>query len=144
MGLNDVRNYIIGALLFSIVIFSGVLMIGTFNTADSSLDSSLLDPFNQSLSISDDVTTTVNTLENGIVNADLEGNTGPLGWLNTLLGTAWNGLKAISQTLRFIGVAMTQAAEMFGVPEQISGLVVLIPVVIIIFALIVAIIRVNE
>ncbi len=142
MGLNDVRNYIIGAILFSIVIFGGVFVIGSFNSPD--LDSSRLSAFNESLGISSEVTATVGELSDTVSEVGSGSSPGALGWLNTLLGSVWGVLRTLMATLGFIGTAISEAGAFFGVPSQIMGLIILIPIIIIVFALIVAIIGVNE
>lgn len=142
MGLNDIRNYVIGGIIFSIVIFGAVFLIGSFHAANPSLDTTQLDTFNRSVSISENLSSTVNGMRSNIESTS--DNAGPLGWLNTLLGTVWGGLKTLGKTLSFMTVAFQEIGNFFGVPSEIAGLIILIPIVIIVFALIVAIVRANE
>lgn len=142
MGLNDIRNYIIGGIIFSIIVFGGVFMIGSFRSANPSLDVSELETFNRSVSISSNVSSTVYDMQSQI--EETTNSPGPLGWLNTLLGTVWGGLKTLGKTLGFMSVALTETAKIFNIPTEIIGLVILIPILVIVFALIVAIVRANE
>ena len=142
MGLNDIRNYIIGTILFVIVVFAGVLTLGSFHGANPSLDSSQLEYFNESLSLSENVTSAVQGIDDSI--ASSSSSPGPLGWLNGLLGSVWNGVKATRGTLSFVGVAVSEISDMFGVPRAISGLIMLIPVVIIAFAIWIVVVRSSE
>jgi hypothetical protein len=142
MGLEGVQNYMIGVILFVVVITSGVFVIGNFYSSDVSIDSgNQIGQFNRSLSKASEVTTSVNELQSGIVNVNEE-DAGVLGWLNSLVGSIFRGLKAIFGTLSFMNVAADETASLFGMPTFIFPLILLIVTVIIGFAIYSAITKV--
>lgn len=142
MGLEGVQNYIIGVILFVVVIASGVFVLGSFYSVDSSIDSvGQVSQFNESLNKASSVTASVGALDSSIQSVSSE-NVGILGWLNALVGSIFNGLKAIGGTLSFMNVAASESASMFGVPAFIFPLVLLIVTVIIGFAIYSAITKV--
>ena len=142
MGLEGVQNYIIGVILFMLVITGGVFMIGSFYNKDPSIDSiGQIDSFNKSLNKASEVTASVSELDSSIQSVSNE-NVGVLGWLNALVGSIFNGLRAIGDSLGFMSTASSEASAIFGIPAFILPLILLIVTVIIIFAIYSAITKV--
>jgi hypothetical protein len=135
MALDDLQNYIIGVILFVLVITSGVVMLGTFNNSDNTLDTAgEINAFNNSLNKASEVTLAVGSIQESIDSVGNETNDA-LGWLNVLVGSAYNGVRAVGGSMSFMTVAMADAARIFGIPSFVVGLVSLIVVVIIVFAI---------
>jgi hypothetical protein len=126
MGLQDIKGYMIGILLGIVVLTSGILMFGKLTTVDVTLDSNNdLGKFNKTLALSQNITTAVNALDVPSEKA------GVLGWIDTLVHTAFNGMKAIKGSMSFVGVAATESAGVFGLTE-INPIIVLITLVVVI------------
>jgi hypothetical protein len=143
MGLENIQKIMIGVVMAIIIITSGVFMIGSFTASDSSIDSAnQVGDFNATLDKSVEITTSVNNIQTSIDSVSEE-KAGVLGWLNALIGSVFNGLKSIGDTLGFISIASTNAANLFGIPSFILPLLVLIIVIIIGFAIWAAIFKVN-
>lgn len=135
MGLEGIQNYMIGIILFIIVITGGVYVIGTFRDSNTSLDTvGEINSFNQSLNKAANITTSVNQLDQQIQAVNSQ-DVGILGWLNALVGSIYNGLAAIGGTLSFMSVAASETAAIFGIPSFIFPLILLIVTVIIGFAI---------
>ena len=136
MALDDLKGYVIGVLLFVVVIIGGVVMLGTWYNGDPTLDTTGdIAQFNQSFAKASDVTNSVDSIKSSMdVNENDAGFLG-LGWLNALLGSAFTGLKAIYGSLSFMDVVGTEAGALFGIPASIIALIICIAAIIIIFAI---------
>lgn len=132
MALESMQNYIIGVILFVIVISGGVFILGNFYAVDNSIDASnRVGSFNNTLNKASEVTLAVEGIDSSIE----QNNTSPLGWVDVVFGSAYNGLRAVKSSMGFMGVATKEAGGLFGVPPFITVLLALIFVVIIAFAI---------
>jgi CHASE3 domain sensor protein len=135
MGLETIQNYIIGIVLFMLIIGGGVYMFGSFVTYDTSIDSNgSINNFNSKLNLASNITTTVNQMTDNVNSVSAE-DTGVLGWINALIGSAYDGIKSIGQSIGFMGNAMAETGSMFGIPSFIIALVSLIILILLVFAI---------
>lgn len=135
MGLDNIKGIMIGTVMFIIIITTGVFMLGSFRTDDSTLDSTnQIDKFNSTLDKTQEITSSVNDIKSSVDSVTQE-KVGPLGWIEALVGSAYSSLKAIGGTLSFIGVAIEGTAGLFGIPSFILVLLSLIIVILIGFAI---------
>lgn len=138
MGLENIQNYMIGIVVMIVIVTSGVLILGDFTAIDSTLDNTnQVGQFNQTLAKADEITTSVTEIENSIKSVDK----GVLGWLDALVGSVFNGLQAVGNTLSFMDSAAHETGDIFGIPSEIIGLIILITIIIIGFAIYSAIMR---
>ena len=143
MGLDDLKNYVVGVILFVVVITGGIFMLGSFYDSDSSLDSTgQIHAFNNSFAKASEVTSSVNAMNSSLNVDEKDAGFLGLGWINALIGSAFNGLKAVYGSLSFMTVVGSEASGMFGIPYSIVALIVLIITVIVVFAIWAAITRV--
>lgn len=141
MGLDDIKYYIIGVIMFTVVIGGGSYITGSFYNFDNSIDGvGELSQFESSMYRASNLTTAVDDLDSSINNVDAA-DTGVLGWLNVLLGSAFNGLKVIGQSMGFMSQVSSDSAYLFGIPPFIIALITLVVTVIIVFAIYSAITR---
>ena len=138
-GLTSIQNYIIGIILGCIVLISGLTWVGAA-ISQYSLSGSEFGAFNASMGQLQNVSQVNSKLSSSL--STVGSNTGPLGWLDFLIGTAWLGLQSIGISLGFVGTAIMAFASMIGVPPIIAGLIVSIPVVMIVFGIWMAILRI--
>jgi hypothetical protein len=116
------------------MITGGVMMMGTFSTADTTLDQNgKVSQFNSTLNKASEIEASVGGIESSIEQAG--SGRGPLGWLDAIVGSAYNGLKAIGNTMGFVQVAGQDAANIFNVPTIFVTLLSLIVTLIIGFAI---------
>jgi hypothetical protein len=135
MGLDTIQNYIIGIVLFMIIIGGGTYMFGTFVAVDGTIDTAGdVSRFESKLYLASNVTSAVNQMDTNIQSVTAE-DTGVLGWLNALIGSAYDGLRAIGASIGFMGNAMGETANMFGIPSFIMGLIGLIILIVLAFAI---------
>jgi len=143
MGLSNVQNIMVGLILFLIVIGSGVYMVGSFvSIHDSSLDpNGVIQRFNTTLYQANAMTNTVNSMQSNLVNTTAD-KTGILGWLNSLISTVFAGVTTLFTSLGFIAVALPIISQMLGIPTFIGGLLFMILIIIIVYAIWQAVMRV--
>ena len=129
MALDEVKGYLIGVIMFIVVITGGVIAFSSFTAYDSSIDSTnQIGAFNQTFNKAANITTSVTKIQQSVDRASTNGG-GPLGWLNALVGSAYEGLTAISSSMRFVGIVADDTADFFNVPF-ILPLITLITLVI--------------
>lgn len=140
MGLEEIKGYMLGIIFMIVLVTGGVIWMGTFSSNDSAIDNGEINQFNNTLNKAENITSSVNAIDNSIQSVSDKGG---LGWFNVIFGSAFNGLKAIGQSLGFVKVAATDAGNMFNAPPAMITLSLLAITVIICFAIWAAIMRIN-
>ena len=127
-------NYIIGIIIFTLFIVGGVSMMGIFNAEDSTFtDDEKFIEFNKSFNKLNEVTSSVESLQEDI--EDNKPEWGDFGALNGLIKSSWHSLQLIFTSFGFMNDVFDASATVFGIPAWIGGLVGLIVVVILVFAI---------
>jgi len=128
----EIRNYIIGIIIFVFFIVGGLAMMGILYKDKASItgDESYTQ-FNKTFNKLDQVTDKVEGLQSSIEDAEPE--QGLFGVLNSLISTAWNSLKLVFTSFGFMNGVFSGMYAIFGVPSWIPALIMLIVVVIIAF-----------
>lgn len=135
MGLEQLQSYIMGVVLSIIIITSGLMFLSEFRANDTTIDpTNSVNNFNRTLNKADEVTTAVDGMSGSIEDASTT-STGVLGWLNALVGSIFDGLKALFSSFSFISVMATETGEALGVPTIFISLALLIITIIIVFAI---------
>ena len=142
MGLTDIKSYLIGLVLAMVIIFGGIFTLSSFKSENPTIDTSRMDTFNQTFYLAENVTTAVESISDSI---DATGEKpGALGWFNVLFGSSWQGLKALKSSLGFVNAAVYGVADFFDVPKAIARLIILLPIIVIVFAIWGAIIQAQD
>ena len=144
MALDDIKNLIIGSLLFVVIITGGMFFLGSFLNYDSNIDNTgKITVFNNTLNKATEVTAAAENIQTSV--ESISTNPGPLGWFDALFGSIYNGLKAMFSSLSFINTLMIESTNFFGfdVVTPMITLIGLCVVVIIGFAIWSAITKVN-
>lgn len=129
MALDEVKGYLIGVIMFIVVITGGIIAFSSFTAYDSSIDATnQIGQFNTTFNKATEMTVAVDGIKTSVTEAG-SSSSGPLGWLNALVGSAYNGLKALSGATSFVDVAATDSANFFNIPF-ILPLITLITLVI--------------
>lgn len=135
MGLEQLQSYITGVILAIIVITGGLLILNDFRSNDTSIDpTNTVNSFNRTLNKANEVNISVSGMSNSIQEASTT-NTGVLGWLNALVGSIFDGLKAIFSSFSFVNVAAEETGKELGIPAILTSLALLIITIIIVFAI---------
>lgn len=129
------RHYIIGFLMFTLMIGIGVSMLGIFNAnvPDYGSNGSELSDFNETFYKLDDISDTVGELESGITNASTD--FGAFGVLNSLISGAWQTVKLLFNSLSFTKTVFAGLGTFFGVPSFVIRILTLMITAIIAFAI---------
>ena len=143
MALENIQNYIVGLLLFVVIITGGVVSMGEFSSRNVALSNAPVTDFEASFNKSAEITDTVGEISSSIDSVSTR-EAGALGWLSALLGSAFNGLKAVGQSLGFVDSLGEDTVSFLGVPAiyPMMALIILIVTVVIGFAIWSAIMRV--
>lgn len=135
MGLEQLQSYIIGVVLSIVIITGGLMFLSDFRANDTTIDpTNDVNSFNRTLNKADEVTTAVGGMSSSIEDASTT-STGVLGWLNALVGSIFDGLKALFSSFGFVNVMATETGQALGVPTIFTGLLLLIITIIIVFAI---------
>lgn len=127
-------KYIIGIILFSIVITGGLSLISIFAEKNSSfIDSEQNSKFNNTFAVYDDITTQVSTIEDNIKNTDEDW--GAFGVLNSLIKGSWNTLILLFSSLSFMTTVFQGLYTFFHIPIWVGNAIVSIMTTIISFAI---------
>lgn len=127
-------KYLIGILIFSLIITSGVFLIGLLHNENPDfVDSERYTDFNRTFNKLDDATSTVDSMESGIENADTD--FGAFGVLNSLISTGWNSLKLMLTSLSFMHGVFNGLYTFFGVPPWVGSSIIALTTLVIIFAI---------
>lgn len=134
MGTETLRNYVIGVIVFVLVIGGGVTMVSQLDDGKGNLESSQkYEEFNKTFNKLDEVTAEVGVLRSNIEDADTD--FGTFGALNGLIANSWQGLKVLIKSFDFMDDVFSGLFSVFGVPSWITGLLSLIVVVIFVFTI---------
>lgn len=134
MGTADIKNYIIGIIIFTIFITGGIHLISTFAEEDDTfLDDEKYTQFNSTFNKRTELHTSIDNLEGTVVNADTD--FGVFGVLNSLISTAWNSLKLIGSSFSFMTTIIGGIYTFFGIPIWVGSLILSIITIVIIFAI---------
>lgn len=140
MGLDNIKNYIVGILMSMVIVVVGLYYLGSLINVDPSLSTELTDSLADNINKSSDITTQVNQMKASL---DTNAKGGALGWIDVLLGSAWNGLKVLGSGLDFMGGIFSFVGTFFGIPDAVVGLIMLVITVIIIISIWIAIMRLG-
>lgn len=129
------KDYIIGIIIFTFVVVGGISLLGILDTGTNGKISQ--DPrysdFNQTFNVYDNVTNQVGNIRDNIVNADTD--FGVFGVLNSLIATSWQGVKLLFSSFGFMDAVFGGLSTVFGLPAWVGGLLILLVIVIIAFAI---------
>ncbi len=140
--MEEIKRYIIGIVLFVMIIVGGVSMLSELNKSDSTFtDSEDFTQFNKSFDKLNDITEETDKLKSGVVGS--KPDLGFFGVLNSLISSVWQTEKLTSNSLNFMDSVFNAGQTIFGVPIWIGSLIISIISVIIVFAIYKAIFKVQ-
>jgi len=142
--MENLKNYIIGAIIFTFFIVGGVAMLSEFNASDPTFtdDSGKhFYDFNKSFSKLDDINESTSSMQKSI--SDFDQDPGLWGMINALVTSAWSGLRSVFTSFSFMNDSFRAISNVFGIPTWVGGLIISIITIIIIFAIYKAIFKVT-
>jgi len=128
------RNYIIGIIMFTMVIVGVVALISMAQKDNPAMvDQQRLKDFNDTFNVMDDVNSTVGTFQDNIENA--ESDFGVLGVLNSLVSSAWQSLRLLFSSFSFMNAVFGGLYTVLGIPVWVGNMIVLCVTVLFAFAI---------
>lgn len=135
MGVLQIKDYIIAAAIFIIIILSGIGIMQTFKDNDNNnyIPQDKIDEFGTIFNQSGSLISEANNLDLKVTNASTD--FGTFGVLNSLISTSWQGLKLISSSFKFIKTILYGPFYMFGIPRWLPDMIYAIVLIFLAFAI---------
>lgn len=131
---TKISDYIVGIILFVLVIVSGISMVTIYAAQKSSMATSdYTADFNSTFNKYQDINETLYSMSDSIQNAETDA--GLFGVLNALINSAYQYLRLMFQSLGFMNDAFRGLTAFFGVSPFISGTLILLVITVIGFAI---------
>ena len=128
------RMYIFGIIMFTLVIYSGLYIMGSFAENNPSyINSDKFSGFNRSFNKVAELNTATDSLKYSITDSTEE--YGVFGVINSLIKSVWSAFKNIFTTFGFMIDALTGLTSVFGVPSAIVGLLTSLVVIMLVFSI---------
>lgn len=124
----ETRNLIIGMLIFCLVIGAGIFLIGSFGANNDETNQ-----FNATFNVIGNMSQDISSIRNSTAYAETD--FGVFGVLNSLINSAWTGIKILFHTGDVVNAVGYDAEKMFGFPPIIPLVLGLIVIIIISFAI---------
>lgn len=132
---EEIRNYILGMIVFVAFIVGTVAIVAELRQSDSTFGTTdQFADFNESFNIYDDLNTEVAGLRSTIESRNSTGFFADLGVIDSLISSAWYSLTLIFSSFEFFETAISSTV-MFGVPAWIPALAISAITIIIVFAI---------
>lgn len=128
-------TYIVGIMIFVLLIVGGVALIGEFKAVDTTfIDTEKYANFNTTFNKYENIVEISNKTQTNIENME---NTdfGIFGVLNGLINQAWQFLRLLISSLSFMSSAFTGLTVLFGVPAWIPTIIIGIITILLGFAI---------
>lgn len=127
------RNYLIGIIIFMLVIGVGIDWLAALNSVDSTFtENSDYSKLNDTLNKREDLSAQVDSLKD---NLDSDADFGPFGVLNGLINSAWTVIKSFFTSFGFMETVLSDAGDLIGLPGWVVGLGVMVIVVMVVFSI---------
>lgn len=129
----DMKDYLIGIVLFTFVIMGGMLVITEFNNKSPvfASDDDIV-KYNSTFNTFDKITTQVDGLKGNIEDAD--NDFGLFGVLNSIIGSTWQAVKLFFYSFSFMDDIFYGMSTYFGVPTWVPTLIITLITIMIVFA----------
>lgn len=131
---GSLKNYVVATIIFTFMVVGGVSIVGLFgfSNPDFANDPSYV-KFNQSFNNYNKVVTNIGSLNSAVQGTSPDQSV--WGIFETLLNSAWGGLKLIGNSFGFMSDSLLGVNGLFGVPSWIITLATLLITVSLIFGL---------
>jgi len=131
---EEIRNYIIGIIVFTAFIMGGVALMGELRKSDLGYATDeRFSEFNNTFNVYNDLDDSIGNMETGITNTNST-DYGTFGVLNSLIASSWQTLRLMFSSLDFMDNVIG-GTVLFGIPSWMASLAIMAITVIIIFAI---------
>lgn len=132
------RNWLIGLLIFGLVIAGVMAMlsqVGTDLNGDTSTFNNTFNKLNEIRNSTDSIDDEISSSRDSV---------GVLGFLNAMIGSSWVTMKMLFTSFTFINDIFYATQGLFGVPVWVTSTIVSIITIIIVFAVLRAILQTDQ
>jgi hypothetical protein len=141
----ELGDYIIGTLVFAAIILSITTIFSEMNSNNPNFidDQELYSSFNTTFNNYNALENQTTELKNRVSNASLPNNDVAFGGITDLMNTAYLGLKYILTSFSGMTAVFLGLNKVFGIPDWVGAILILIVTVIIVFAILKVVFRVQ-
>lgn len=133
------RDYLVGILLFTLFITGGVQLIDMmYGESTNFVDADQYNSFNDTFNVRNDANQAVSDIRNKIVTQDLPS---PITFVATMFLTAFQALMSLFTSLTFMTSVFEGLYHVFGIPFWVTGILVSLITIMIVFSIISAILQ---
>lgn len=137
---KGMSEYLIAILIFCLLTSVGLFVMGNFVTKDPTIvDTSVYGDFADKFNKTSKATSEINNLYSDISSKD--NNVGLFGFLDTLIGSAWNTLILLGSSFSFMNDAFYGMTKFIGIPIFVPLIITTTITVILLFAIVAALFR---
>lgn len=135
------KDYIIGIILFTLVVGCCATLMNTLQNEDSSLgtDYPEFNNFNSTFNKYDEIDAQVSVWQSNIENVSQDNSN--VGVWDSLISGGWSMLSLLGNSLSFMKAIFISTASILGVPSWVAALLYMIIIVIIVFSVYSAVFR---
>lgn len=137
MGSVKISDYVIGIIVFTMIIVGGVSLFSIYGGYNSDMvDDPRFVEFNRSFNQYDNVVTEVSNLNASVSATDeSSGFWGEFGVINSLIGHVWATMRLTIGSFGFMNTAFGGLSSVLGIPAQFVVLISLLVIAVIAYAI---------
>jgi len=133
------RDYLIGIIIFSLLITAGVELVTLFNRADTSfVEDTKFSSFNDTFNIRSDAEQSVSDIRDSIITKNLPS---PITFISTMFLTAFQALMSLFSSLLFMNAVFTGLSTVFGIPVWATTGIISLVTIVLVFSIIAALLQ---
>jgi len=130
----EMREYLVGIVLFTFIIMGGMLVISEFRSHSASFGTEAeYQSYNYTFNTMDKVTAQVDSLKSNIEDGDTD--FGLFGVLDSIIGSTWQAVKLFFTSFSFMDDVFNGISTYFGVPAWIPALITTLITIMVVFAI---------
>jgi len=131
-------NYLYGFILFTLVLTSGVYLLGQYHLDNPAMQGQAqYQQFNKTFNKATQLSSELGKLQGNI--EDTNSSSGffasKFGFIDSLMSKAWNSLKLMGTSFSFVGDTINGLSDFFGLPAWLTSILGLLLIVLFIFTI---------
>jgi hypothetical protein len=134
MGNFEIGDYVVAVIVFMMLVLGGISIYGNVFTADYFVNTEY-ENFSNTFNKSVELTNNIEALKGNVSGATPGDDSGLLGSINSLIKTAFSGVKIILSTFTIMDLAFGGITSIFGFPLWLSILIKTLITALIVFAI---------
>jgi len=128
------RHYVIGIIIFTMVIVGGVSIISDFSKGNANfVNQDKFKSFNRTFNKMEELDQEVGDLKETVTEAQTD--PGLFGFLDALIGSSWTALQSIFASFSFMNAVFGGLYTVLGIPSWVGNLVISLITILFVFAI---------